>query len=121
MRRSRPQGDKALGTRTKRRTKAGLDSILRRPFYKGMVAVDDVARKEIPIVSVDKGTFEFIDADGNHYVEVDSDIWVRSGHVIDGAIGYHGSGSHGGHVVLKPFYRFSNGTWSRLYGLSCVR
>lgn len=74
-----------------------------------------VVRREIPIVFVDKGTFEFMDADGNRYSEVSSDIWVKSGRVFDGAIGYHGSGSHGGHVVLKPFYRFSNGAWNRLH------
>lgn len=66
---------------------------------------------DIPIVSVDKRSGAFVDASGTRYFEVASDVFAAEGGFFEGAVGYHGSGSHGGHVVLKPFYRYERGKW----------
>lgn len=71
--------------------------------------------REIPIVGIDKVTRAFIDAYENRYFEISNDLFVREGPVEEGAIAFHGSGSHGGHIVLKPFYKRENGQWARLY------
>lgn len=70
--------------------------------------------REIPIVGIDKQTYAFLDADGNRYYEVDNDIFVLDGVVEEGCIACHGSGSHGGHIVLKPFYERRGDAWVNL-------
>lgn len=74
-----------------------------------------VARSEIPVIGIDKKTFAFLGADGNRYFEIDSDIFVLDGAVEEGCVACHASGSHGGHIVLKPFYVRSGGRWVNLY------
>lgn len=66
---------------------------------------------EIPIVAIDKQTRAFIDAEGRRFFEVTNDIFTLDGVVEEGIIGLHGSGSHGGLIVLKPFYERKQGKW----------
>ncbi|PWL77433.1 MAG: hypothetical protein DBY20_00700 [Coriobacteriia bacterium] len=75
-----------------------------------------ITLREIPIVGIDKAARAFIDAHENRYFEVSNDLFVMEGPVEEGTIAYHGSGSHGGHIVLKPFYKRKNGRWTYLYG-----
>lgn len=76
--------------------------------------------QEIPVVAIDKRTRAFIGADEQRYFEVDTDIFTRDGIVEEGVLGFHGSGSHGGHIVLKPFYERRQGAWvNMLTGVAC--
>lgn len=72
-------------------------------------------RGEIPIVGIDKKTNAFLGDDGNCYFEVDNAIFVKDGIIEEGRIACHASGSHGGHIVLKPFYVRENGQWVNMY------
>lgn len=67
--------------------------------------------REVPIVAIDKQSWAFLGADGARYFEVDADIFARDGVVEEGTVGFHGSGSHGGHIVIKPFYKRREGRW----------
>lgn len=71
--------------------------------------------QEVPIVKIDKSSGAFIDADENRYFEVESDVFTLDGIAEEGAVGFHGSGSHGGHIVLKPFYKRYENAWVNLY------
>lgn len=76
--------------------------------------------QEIPVVAIDKQSRAFIGADGRRYFEVAADIFTRDGLVEEGVLGLHGSGSHGGHIVLKPFYERRKGAWvNMLTGAAC--
>ncbi len=74
-----------------------------------------MARGEIPVVGIDKETHAFLGSDGNCYFEIDNDIFVLDGAVSEGCVACHASGSHGGHIVLKPFYVRRNGQWVNMY------
>lgn len=71
--------------------------------------------REVPIVGIDKQTRAFIGSDGRRYFEVDADIFAPDGVVEEGSVAFHGSGSHGGHIVLKPFYKRRQGSWVNMY------
>ena len=71
--------------------------------------------REIPIVGIDRTMRAFVDAEDNRYYEISNDLFVMEGLVREGTIAFHGSGSHGGHIVLKPFYVQRDGAWERLY------
>lgn len=60
--------------------------------------------REIPVVAIDRSSGAFLGSDGRRYYEVEADVFVLDGIVEEGVIACHGSGSHGGHIVLKPFY-----------------
>lgn len=65
--------------------------------------------REIPVVAIDRSSGAFLGSDGRRYYEVEADVFVLDGIVEEGVIACHGSGSHGGHIVLKPFYERRDG------------
>ena len=74
-----------------------------------------MARGEIPVVGIDKKTNAFLGSDGNRYFEIDNDIFVMDGVIEEGRAACHASGSHGGHIVLKPFYVRRGNAWVNMY------
>lgn len=67
---------------------------------------------DVPIVDTDKATGAFFDAAGRSYSDAGGNVWVETGAGVgEGSIGYHGAGSHGGHIVLKPMFRYAGGRW----------
>lgn len=76
---------------------------------------------EIPIERIDKTTGAFLDARGNGYFEISNDVFVAEGAIGEGTIAFHGSGSHGGHIVLKPLYVRKDKRWvNMLTGSTCL-
>lgn len=74
-----------------------------------------MAQREIPVIGIDRETNAFLGADGNRYFEIDNDIFVLDGAVEEGCVACHASGSHGGHIMLKPFYVRNGGRWVNMY------
>lgn len=75
---------------------------------------------EIPIEHIDRATGAFLDAQGNGYFEISNDLFVAEGAIGEGTIAFHGSGSHGGHIVLKPLYVRRRKRWvNMLTGRAC--
>lgn len=81
-----------------------------------------VQRKaEIPIERIDRASGAFLDARGNRYFEISNATFVAEGAVEEGTIAFHGSGSHGGHIVLKPMYVRQGERWVNiLTGFACA-
>ena len=74
-----------------------------------------VRLREIPVVAIDRSSGAFLGSDGRRYYEVEADVFVLDG------IACHGSGSHGGHIVLKPFYERRDGAWVNMYSGAAMR
>ena len=56
-------------------------------------------------MAIDRSSGAFLGSDGRRYYEVEADVFVLDGIVEEGVIACHGSGSHGGHIVLKAVLR----------------
>ena len=78
-------------------------------------------RSEIPIERIDRAAGIFFDAQGNRYFEISNAVFAAEGTIGEGTIAFHGTGSHGGHIVLKPLYVRQGERWvNMLTGSACL-
>ena len=71
----------------------------------------DAMNGDVPIVAQNKGMRSLIDGLGTVYYELGPNVWCPVAHPQEGEVGYHGAGSHGGHIVLKPLFLCKGGRW----------
>ena len=58
----------------------------------------DAMNGDVPIVAQNKGMRSLIDGLGTVYYELGPNVWCPVAHPQEGEVGYHGAGSHGGHI-----------------------
>lgn len=71
--------------------------------------------KALPIDAIDWNELTITAADGTILRPYGSDgTWIAQGPLVEGAIRYLGSATHGGHIELKALYVLRRGSWINL-------